>query len=210
MNKRLEYFDGTQPANTGSFPNAMLKDRDSFRSKHPSNSVVAIGRNAKEFTEGLDETGGAYDFARRAIEMNAKILLVGMNEFPGFITHLAEQDLKLYKRYWDRFFLKVQLEKRVFRRLDPGGCSKSFDKLYPEYIKNEALRIGRVNEGYALSIDARTAYEIDYKILESDPRFLVCSDQTCSRCRVYRWAAVWKLPFLMVKFLLKKVWMHAK
>ncbi len=178
-NKDLPYFDGTQPAYTGFFPNAMLKDKDSLRSKHPTNSVVAIGKKAKEFVNGLDENGGAYDFARRAIEMDAKLLLIGMADYPGFLTHLVEQDLKFYTQYWNRYFLKVQLKDKVFKRLDPGGCSSPFGRLYTEYIKHEALRIGFVNKAYSLCIDASKAYEIDYTIISKNPNLLICDNTNC-------------------------------
>lgn len=134
----------------------MLKDKDAYRSKHPTNSVVAIGNKAKIFVDGLNEYGGAYDFARRALEMDAKILLIGMSDYPGFLTHLVEQDLKLYRQYWYRFFLKVKTKNGIYKRLGPGGCSSTFGKLYCEYIRCEALRVGLVNNAYSLCIDAKS------------------------------------------------------
>jgi aminoglycoside N3'-acetyltransferase len=209
-NKNLPFFDGTQPAYTGAFANAMLKDKDAHRSKHPSNSVVAIGQKAKDFVKGLDENGGAYDFARRAIEMDAKVLLIGMSDYPGFLTHLVEQELKLYRQYWNRFFLKVQLKDRVFKRLDPGGCSSTFGRLYPEYIKHEALRVGRINQAYSLCIDAKKAYEIDYNVISKNPNLLICSNPNCSRCRIYRWKTIWRVPFFVLNKIIHMVYGYAK
>jgi aminoglycoside N3'-acetyltransferase len=209
-NKKLPFFDGTQVAVTGAFANAMLKDKDAQRSKHPSNSVVAIGANAKKFVDGLDETSGAYDFARRAIDMDAKILLIGMSNYPGFLTHLVEQDLKLYRQYWNRFFLKVKLKDRVFRRLDPGGCSSTFSRLYPEYIKQGALRVGFVNQAYSLCIDATTAYEIDYNVISRKPSLLICDNPKCSRCRVFRWKTIWRAPFFIFNNIINKVYRYEK
>lgn len=204
-NKNLPFFDGTQPASTGAFANAMLKDEHSFRSMHPSNSVVAIGESAREFVKGLDEDAGAYTFARRAIEMEAKVLLIGMTNYPGFLTHLVEQDLGLYRQYWNRFFLKVQLKDKIFKRLDPGGCSKTFSKLYPEYIKHEALRVGRVNQAYSLSIDAKLAYRIDYNVISKNPSMLLCDNPSCKQCRVFRWKTIWRIPFFIMRSLIKRV-----
>ena len=209
-NKDIPFFDGTQAAYTGAFANAMLKDPDSHRSMHPSNSVVAIGQRAKEFVIGLDEKGGAYDFARRAIEMDAKVLLIGMTDYPGFLTHLVEQDLKLYRQYWNRFFLKVQLKDKVFTRLDPGGCSSTFGRLYPDYIKHEALRIGRVNQAYSLSIAAKQAYEVDYKLISKKPSLLICDKPNCTRCRIYRWKTIWRIPFFVLKKLTYMAYSYAK
>lgn len=199
FNNDLPFFDGTQPAYTGAFANEMLKDKDAYRSKHPTNSVVAIGRNAKIFVNNLDGYGGAYDFARRAVEMNAKILLIGMNEYPGFLTHLVEQDLKFYRKYWYRFFLKVRTKEGVYKRLDPGGCSNTFGRLYPEYIKCEVLRIGRINNAYSLCIDAKDAYQIDYRIVSENPSILICDNANCTTCRIYRWKTIWRLPYFVLK-----------
>ena len=203
--RNLPYFDGTQRSYTGAFANAMLKDSDSYRSSHPSNSVVAIGDKAKDFVRNLDENGGAYDFCRRLIEEDGKILLTGMDSYPGFITHLVEQDLKLYRQYWSRFLMKVQLKDKVFKRLDPGGCSRSFDKLYKEYIKHEILRVRYVNEGYSLSISAKESYDIDYKIISKNPNILRCSDSECSTCRFYRWKTIHRVPFFVLRKLVKRI-----
>ena len=205
LNRRLPFFDGTQPAYTGAFANAMLKDKKSYRSQHPTNSVVAIGPNAKHIVSGLDENAGAYEFARRVIEMKGKILLMGMSDYPGFVTHLVEQDLKLYRQYWHRFFLKVQVKDKVFTRMDPGGCSSTFGRLYPEYIKQEVLNIGWVRGAYTLSIDARKAYEIDYQVVSQNPKILICDSLDCAACRVFRWKKIWWLPFFILRKIVKKI-----
>jgi aminoglycoside N3'-acetyltransferase len=204
-NKNLPFFDGHQSANTGAFANSMLKNSNAHRSMHPTNSVVAIGAKAKDFIYGLDEYSGAYEFARRAIDMDAKVLLIGMNDFPGFLTHLVEQDLKLYRKYWNRFFLKVRMKDKIFKRLDPGGCSKTFSRLYPEYIKKELLRVGMVNKAYSLSIDASKAYDVDYDIISKNPNILICDDKNCNQCRVFRWKTIFRLPFFTIKYIYKRL-----
>jgi aminoglycoside N3'-acetyltransferase len=193
-NKNLPQFDGTQAAYTGAFANAMLKDKGSFRSTHPTSSIVAIGEGAEKFISNLDEFAGAYTFARNLIDRKGKVLLVGMSEYPGFLTHLVEQDLKLYRQYWNRFFLKVRVGDRVFLREDPGGCSKTFERLYPEYIRREVLRTGRINGAYSLSVDSVDVYDIDREIITKNPEILICSDKKCSKCRVFRWRSIWNLP----------------
>jgi aminoglycoside N3'-acetyltransferase len=204
-NRNLPYFDGTQLSNTGAFSNAMLKDADSVRSLHPTNSVVAIGKYAKELTEGIDDTAGAYEFVERLVERKGKVLLIGMGEYPGFITHGVEARLGLYKQYWNRFFIKVKLDKKIFTRLDPGGCSSTFGMLYPEYIKNEILVVNRINGAYSLSIRADLAYEIDLNYLRKNPNALICDNSDCLKCRLFRWKTIWKLPFFIWKYLFKKL-----
>jgi len=203
--KNIPYFDGTQKANTGAFSNIMLKHPEAIRSKHPSNSVVVIGKNAEYIVKNHNETTGAYNFIKPLMELDGKILLLGMSGFPGFVTHKVEEDLLLYKQYWNRFFLKVKLEDhKIFYRKDPGGCSSTFGKLYEFYIKEQKLLAGYVNNAYSLSINAKDAYDIDMKIIKENPNILICDNSNCFRCRVSRWKTIWRLPIFIVKKVIKK------
>lgn len=204
-NKKLPLFDGTQKANTGAFSNIMLKHPKAIRSMHPSNSIVAIGKNAKQITQNHNENSGAYSFIKEIIDLDAKVLLLGMSDFPGFVTHKVEEDLQLYKQYWDRFFLKVKLKDgKIFYRKDPGGCSSTFGRLYQYYIKEKKLLAGHVNNAYSLSIKAKDAYSIDIKIIKNNPNILICDNPNCYRCRVSRWKTIWRVPFFIAKKVFQK------
>ncbi|MEA2017883.1 MAG: AAC(3) family N-acetyltransferase [Campylobacterota bacterium] len=204
-NENIPYFDGTQKANTGAFSNIMLKHLKATRSMHPSNSIVVIGKNAEYITKNHNENSGAYSFIKQIIELDAKVLLIGMSNFPGFVTHKVEEDLQLYKQYWDRFLLKVKLKNgKIFYRKDPGGCSSTFGRLYQYYIKEEKLLAGYINNTYSLSINAKDAYDIDMKIIKNNPNILICDNPNCYRCRVSRWKTIWRVPFFIVKKVFQK------
>jgi aminoglycoside N3'-acetyltransferase len=204
-NKNLPYFDGSQKASTGAFSNIMLKHPKAIRSIHPSNSIVAIGKNAALITKGHDENSGAYSFIKQIIELDGKVLLLGMSDFPGFVTHKVEEDLQLYKQYWDRFFLKVKLKNsKIFYRKDPGGCSSTFGRLYEYYIKEDKLLVGYINNAYSLSINAKDAYDIDMRVIKDNPKILICDNPSCYRCRVSRWKTIWRMPFFITKKVFQK------
>ncbi len=58
----------TTPAYTGLIPEIVRKRRDSVRSKHPSNSVVALGRLAEYLTKGHIHEDSAYEpYSRLAL-----------------------------------------------------------------------------------------------------------------------------------------------
>lgn len=78
----------------------MLSHPKAFRSKHPTNSYVAIGKNAKYIFGNHDENSGSYEPIRKIVELEGKMILIGCVESsPGFTTtHLAEVDLGLHKR----------------------------------------------------------------------------------------------------------------
>lgn len=205
LNRDLPFFDGSQKATTGAFANEMLRQSDSWRSSHPTNSIVAIGARASEFVNGLDENCGAYDFAKKLVNWDGKVLLIGMGGFPGFVTHAVEQDLGLYKQYWDRFFLKVKTPNGVYRRLDPGGCSRVFDRLYPEYIKRGLLIAGHVHHGYALTARAQEVHKVDLEILSKKRGFLICNWHDCTRCRTRRWGSIPWIPEFYARKVLRRI-----
>ena len=203
---KIPYFDGTQKANTGAFSNIMLQHPLAKRSSHPSSSIVAIGKHAEKITQLHTAESGAYSFIQTLMDLNAKTVLIGVRDYPGFVTHKVEEDLKLYKQYWDRFFYSVRLPGgKVFKRRDPGGCSKIFDRLYPYYIKEEKLRIGYIGGAYSLAMVSKEAYEIDYKVIKKNPKILICDDPNCFRCRVSRWKTIWRLPLYLTKKIFAKL-----
>jgi hypothetical protein len=95
INKNLLFFNGTQSAYEGAFINAMLQDKNGQRSKLYSDSLVGIGKNAKKFADELNVERRAYHFARRAMEVYAKVLPIGMSKYPGFVTHLGLARFKI-------------------------------------------------------------------------------------------------------------------
>lgn len=201
----LPQFDPSGKANTGAFPNIMLSMPESLRSVHPTNSIVAIGSQAHSLIYGHDENAGSYDYFKKIVDLQGKILIVGCPNHPGFLTHGVQGELGHYRRRWYRYFLKTRLASgEVFVKMDPGGCSSNSYALYPYYIKAEALRLGRVGAGYAACIDAIDAYRIDKKLLASNPNMVRCDDPLCLDCRAGTWGTIWKLPLYIGRRFLKK------
>jgi aminoglycoside N3'-acetyltransferase len=202
FNKKLPIFTPKTPANTGAFPNALLKMPQSFRSLHPTHSVVSVGKNAEYITADIDHNNYAFDFYRKLIELDAKVLLIGCRDYPGFVTHLAELELGLYKKFWFGRFLKCRLESGdIFTRTDVGGCSSTFGRLYPYYIQEGILTTGYVGNAYSLSINAKQAYSIDLAVLKDNPSLIECNRAECFSCRYGKWRKLWRFPL----FLLKKI-----
>ena len=185
-------FDGTNKSYTGAFANAMLKHSRAIRSKHPTNSYVAIGKNAKYIVDSHDENSGAYEPIRKIMKLNGKMILIGcVQSSPGFTTtHLAEVDLGLHKNILfptlNGTFYKKNNEIKLFKRKDLGSCSSTFYKFYGYYIRNELLQQGYIGNAYSVMIDANKAYEIEYSILSKNPKITICSNQECFLCRARR------------------------
>jgi len=211
LRKKNIIFDGSNDSYAGGFPNLMLKHPKSLRSKHPMNSYVAIGKYADYILKDHDENSGAYEPIRKIIELNGKMMLIGcVKSSPGFTTtHLAEVDLGLHKRIIFPTLTTVYYKKdnkiKLFKRKDLGSCSKSFYKFYSYYVFEEKLITGKIGDAYSIMINAKDAYDIDYKVLKKNPRITICGDINCFTCNARRWDNIYKLPIYILNFLIKKL-----
>lgn len=202
-------FDGHNKSYLGTFANLMLNHPKMYRSEHPTNSFVAIGKYAKEMTQDHDANSHAYEPIRRVIERGGRILTIGADKLtPGFVTHLVEIDLGIHKRiifpWLTRALYKKHGQTLLFKRRDIGGCTDACYKFYGEYIKAEALMQGYVGAAYTLLIEGKTAYEIDKAILKNDPKFTLCTSKDCLKCRARRWDNLGDAPGFIFRKLLKK------
>jgi aminoglycoside N3'-acetyltransferase len=204
-------FDGTNKSYTGAFSNTMLSHPRVMRSTHPTNSYVAIGKNAKYILENHDENSGAYEPIRKIVELGGIMVLIGCVESsPGFTTtHLAEVDLGLHKRIifptLNGTYYKKNDAIKLFKRKDLGSCSSTFYKFYGHYVKNELLQQGYVGNAYSISINAKKAFELDLKILKANPKITLCDNSSCMLCRARRWDNLKDMPMYFLKYVLLRV-----
>lgn len=204
-------FDGTNPSYTGAFANLMLQHPRAVRSRHPTNSYVAIGKNAHFILDDHDENSGAYEPIRKIVEFDGKMILIGCaGSSPGFTTtHLAEVDLGLHKRiifpWLNGAYYKKDGESRLFKRTDLGSCSSTFYRFYGHYIKDELLRQGNVGDAYSILIGAKKAYALELQILKENPRITICNAPNCRLCRARRWDNLIDLPLYVARILRKRL-----
>ena len=197
----------------GALPNAILSRADSFRSMHPMCSFVAIGKQAEFITQDHDANSSAYEPVRKIVEANGKCILVGcVGSSPGFTTtHLAEADLGHLKRVpilpWlnSTFYIDRDGETKLFRRYDPGLCSKSFSKFYSQYVEEEILSTGYIGKAYSILVPAKKAYDIDMKKLREDKKFNICGNPDCRTCNAGRWDRVHHMPGYLIRKIAKKL-----
>jgi aminoglycoside N3'-acetyltransferase len=90
-------FHSRMKSETGALPQIVLDHPASVRSKHPTNSFVAIGPNAKAIVQGHDESSTGFFPIKNLIDLGGKLLLVGcVDSSPGFSTvHRVQEDLGL-------------------------------------------------------------------------------------------------------------------
>ena len=204
-------FNLSLKSDSGALSNLMLTHPDAYRSSHPTNSCVAIGKYSKDILLSHTPKSGAYDPFKSIIEMNGKIALIGCGtNNPGFPTvHYAEVELGYHKKLifpsLNTIYYKDNNSTTLFKRKDLGSCSSTFGRFYEFYINNELLTQTQIGNAYSLIISAADAYAIDKTILKKYPRITICDSKNCSHCNARRWDNLHKLPAFIVHRLLKKL-----
>lgn len=192
IDKNYVYNVGT-PSTAGGFANAMLQHPQAVRSMHPTNSYVAIGRDADAILDHHDESSTCFSPIQKVVDMHGKMILIGcVCDSPGFTTvHLAQEKLGLSSQSILRGLIGVYYEKdsqvKLFKKRDFGGCSNGFYKLYNHYVRNEKLASGTVGNAYSIGIKAQDAYKIDYDVIKNDNKYPLCDNPRCFSCRGTWW-----------------------
>lgn len=182
-------FNEKTPSTTGALARLFLEQPDAVRSRHPTNSFVAIGARAAEMMAGHDETASSFEPMGKLVEHGGKQVLIGCTRSsPGFTTvHWAQHVLGLDRRSILRGWFGALYEKdgivEIFKRQDIGGCSNGFHKLYAEYEKEGLLRQGLVGQAESMLVEARPAYALEHRVLSRKPRAVFCDDPLCAFCR---------------------------
>jgi aminoglycoside 3-N-acetyltransferase len=179
---------------TGALPEMLLNDPSAVRSRHPTNSFVAIGPNATIILEGHTEETTSFYPIKKLIEIGGKMALIGCVESsPGFSTvHRVQEDLGLAERTLLNG-LRISAVRdegsiRWFARKDNSGCSAGFWKFYAKYERDGILNKGNVGGAFSMLIDAAAAYRVERPILEQDPSAALCDDPACTSCGLRTYA----------------------
>lgn len=90
----------TSHSRVGSFTNYVWEQKDALRSDHPTHSIAAIGKRAKEFCAGHSWREGATTFDRRGpwgklVDWNGKILWIGTAMKTQTAVHAVEEWMAL-------------------------------------------------------------------------------------------------------------------
>jgi aminoglycoside 3-N-acetyltransferase len=190
---RTYIFDEDTPTTSGALPKLLLETPGRVRSRHPTNSFVAVGARAAEILAGHDERSSSFLPMERLVALGGKQLVIGcVDDSPGFTTvHWAQHRLGLSTRSLLRHRVGVLYardgETRLFRRPDIGGCSMGFAKLYADYERAGLLRRGTVGKAPSIAIDAAPALALEEERLRQDPRAVLCDRPLCAFCRGTWW-----------------------
>lgn len=180
----------TTPAYTGLIPEIVRKRRDSVRSKHPSNSVVAIGRLAEYLTKGHIHEDSEYEPYSRLARAGGKVLIIGIGDRLVGLRHQAQYQAGLLDKVQGNQkikFLDDDGRIKIFIRRNWGGCVKKLNTLLPMLIKKGLVKEGQIGNAKSFLVPARETLDEMTKILKENPEINLCDEITCLWCRQLEW-----------------------
>ncbi len=173
----------------GAFVNEMMKHSLSFRSSHPIQRFVAIGKDAEELMTNYSKPDSIpYEVLKILIDRHAKNLRIGpLTKVVGVgTTHLAIDDLCIRQKrlpYGVYYYDNSQLKKFIPNW--PSGCSASFNSLFPAYRKEGAIiSEGKIGEADSMITDMKRTYNIEIELFKKDVKYTMCSNPGCAKCRI--------------------------
>ncbi len=187
LNKKDYIFDpNSSKAETGLVPNTLVKRKEAIRSRHPMNSVTAIGKMAKYLTEGHDENADSFMPYSRLAKINGKILCIGINDRVVAIRHEAQHLaglLNVVPPWRGVKFIEESGNIKIFVNKNGGGCTRRLPELVNVLRERGILKEGKIGSAKALLINAKDFLEVTSKLLRNNPTLNLCNRILCLWCR---------------------------
>lgn len=171
---------------TGFVSETLRKRPYAIRSRHPTNSVAAIGRKARYLTEGHGPYARSYLPYSRLAEIGGKSLFIGLEDSLVAMRHEAQHmaglldivPLEMCINYIDE-----DGKTRLFRGSDVYACTKTLPRLVPLIRDRGILKEGRIGNAPSILVSTKDALDLMAKLLRKDPALNLCDDITCIWCR---------------------------
>ena len=179
------YDPGKTPPETGAVPVAMWRRDDSIRSRHPTNSVIAMGRLAEFITRDHDAIALKFLPYYRLLEVQGRGLFMGLQGRLVGLRHLSQLEAGLVDILPPTLGVRYLGEDGslgIYRR-SKSGCTIRLPELNKEMIEEDLILEGRVGNADSMLVDAAGAVERMARSLKDDPRVNLCRRYHCLWCR---------------------------
>lgn len=158
VTKENPFYDvsTTEPC-IGVLPKIAAKRKDSVRSLHPTHSVAAFGKDAREFVAGEEKSTSPAPVGSplsRLYENNGKILLIGVGQERNTYIHAVDEMLDIPKRLSDTpFGVTIKDENGRLYKLsgfrphsrDWSCCFPNFDEAFRHHGVVSFSKLGGAN-----------------------------------------------------------------
>ncbi len=174
------YNPKTTPSNLGLLPNLFRQRKGVFRSIHPTHSVCAFGKGAKEFVSGTYPQitlCGNKSCYKKLYDLNARVLLLGVTLTSNTFFHWIEESRE--KEVPPSHFEKVPMPCKI--ELPNGNCidnpvylpsfdtSKQFDRAMDIVLAEKSTVTGKIGNADCILIECQKIYPVISKLLDEQP-----------------------------------------
>ena len=180
-------FDAqSTPCITGVVAEKFRLRKEALRSRHPTCSIAAIGKQAHFLTDGHDESADAYLPYRKLAEIGGKYLAIGIGDKLAGFRHRAQQEAHLLEAVpWKRAVIYRHenggLKTFIFR--DRGGCTLRLPELVGKLRAQGLVTDGRFGQANAVLVPSRESLERMTMMLKENPAANLCKSLLCYWCR---------------------------
>jgi aminoglycoside N3'-acetyltransferase len=171
---------------TGIIPETFRQHKNSIRSRHPVNSVAAVGKFAKYLTDGHDENASAYLPYSRLSNINGKYLAIGIGDRLVGMRHQAQSAAGLLRAVPLRRAVKYRIndgEIKTFVLRDRGGCVERLPELVSHLRQNGFVTDGKIAMADVVLVPTKEALEVMTDLLKNNPEINLCDKALCLWCR---------------------------
>ena len=196
---------------TGLVPRALIKRKESIRSRHPTCSVVATGRMAEYLTEGHDERSSPYLPYTKLGQIGGKYLSVGIGNNLVAIRHEAQRRAGLFvvPILMGVRYRNLKGEVILFVWVHPP-CARKLPELVPMLEKKGLIKRGKIGRGASIEGSVEELIEGMSSLLKNDPTLTLCDDFFCMKCRELErrmnlYGRIANAAFFQESFLMRRV-----
>ncbi len=206
IDKNYIFTKNTKPLHNA-LPKLFMNHSGVVRSKHPTNSYLAIGKYAHNILDGHDKNSLSYTPLGKLLEFNGKIISFGcLGSNYGFpTTHYVEEILGFTKKNFIKryvYFIDDLGRKKLFRRVDVGGCVRRVYTFYNEYKKRDIINIGGIGGALSAMVNFKDSYLLEYELIKELKGNIGCDNPNCIYCNLIKA----RKKHYLASFLFYKMW----
>jgi aminoglycoside 3-N-acetyltransferase len=160
------------------------------RSFHPTHSVCVLGPKADELIRDHLKSPTACGKETpygRLIDMDGKILLLGVDNDRNTILHTLEEYAEApYLSDREFPYLDEKGEVKMLPMKAFPGPHRDFIGLDPLFRMTGAMKTGKVGKAVARLLDAKLMIEVGMEAFEESPDLVLCDNPNCGDCVMQR------------------------
>jgi len=167
--KLLPYNPKETPCWTGTIPETFRKRKNVYRSLHPTHSIAATGRHAKEIVEVEDSS--ALKGWRKLLELDGYILLIGVGLDSCSAMHLTEEGIQLPRHIIDKITPPSWfVQKYSEEEWDVGyGPYPEFSKMEKPCLESKIMKTVKVGDATLKLVKLRDLIKLYAECLGKNP-----------------------------------------